>query len=145
MNKIIGIDYGKKYTGIAINITKINITIPLATIKTEKIIKFLKYYDEKNKIKLFIIGYSPNKKNIYITKKIKKFIYLLKKKFKKKKIIKQNEKNTSKISSKIILDGKLKKKNKKKNINSISAMIILNNFLKKNLLYYDISNNKIQK
>lgn len=137
--KIISIDYGIKKTGIAITKSNNLISIPFLTIKTNKIINFLKIYLKKECVKLFIIGISKklNNKESEFELLIKKFYFLLKKKFPLGIFFKENERYTSKLSSQI-----LSKKNKNK-IDSISATLILQSFLIKNFKKNDISNTRL--
>ena len=137
MGCLIGLDFGIKYSGIAITDPNQIIASPLDTCNTNKLIPFLKKYDENEKVDAFIIGKPIQKdgSSSDIEKEILEFINNLKKNFPHKVIYRQDERYTSKISSKVILESGIKK-NKRKNkrlIDKISATLILQSFLEMKL------------
>jgi len=133
MGCLIGIDFGVKFSGIAITDTNQIIASPLDTCKTNELIPFIRKYDKNEKVDALIIG-KPIQKDgspSDIEKEIIEFITNLKKIFPDKSIYRQDERYTSKISSKVILESGIKK-NKRKNkrlIDKISATLILQSFL----------------
>ena len=111
--KYIGIDFGKKRTGISISDYDKVVSFPLETIETDSLIEFLKELSRKENIEKIIIGKSLNKYLPDIT------------------IERIDERYTSKISKKIIhqLHSKKKIRMDKSIIDKISASLILESYL----------------
>jgi len=133
MGRIMSFDYGSKRTGIAITDQLKIIASPYKTCKSNKVLDFVKDYIENNKIDLFVVGFPLNlkSKSTDATRIVKKFTQLLKKKFPLIPVKLIDERYTSKIASKAILDaGKNKKYRKEKsNVDRISAALILQSYL----------------
>ena len=134
MGKILAIDYGKKRIGIAISDSKKSIAFPLKTIVNKEIFFYLKEIIQTEKIEAIVLGEPKslnNKGNILFLEVIK---------FKKKiislfslPVYLVDERFTSKIASKIILDANIKKMKRrdKSLIDKVSASLILETYLKK--------------
>ena len=134
MGKILAIDYGKKRIGIAISDSKKSIAFPLKTIVNKEIFFYLKEIIQTEKIEAIVLGEPKslnNKENILLLEVIK---------FKKKiislfslPVYLVDERFTSKIASKIILDANIKKMKRrdKSLIDKVSASLILETYLKK--------------
>ena len=135
MGKILAIDYGKKRIGLAISDSKKSIAFPLNTIENKEIFLYLKEIILSEKIEAIVLGEPKslnNKVNILFLEVIKF----------KKKIISLfslpvhlvDERFTSKIASKIILDANIKKMKRRDKflIDKVSASLILETYLKKN-------------
>lgn len=136
MGCLIGLDFGIKYSGISTTDPNQIIASPLDTCQTNELIPFLKKYIEKQKVEAFVIGKPLQKSGSPsdVEKHILKFIVELKKSFPSQSILRYDERYTSKISSKTILESRIKK-NKRKNkrlIDKISATLILQSFLEYN-------------
>ena len=133
MGRIMSFDYGSKRTGIAISDPLKIISSPYKTCKSGYLIDFIKDYIENNTIDEFVVGFPLNLKSkpTDATRIVKKFVHLLKKTFPLIPIKLVDERYTSKIASKAILDaGKNKKYRKEKsNIDKISASLILQSYL----------------
>ena len=133
MGCLIGLDFGIKYSGIAITDQNQIIASPLDTCKTNKLISFLIKYDKNERVDAFVIG-KPIQKDgspSDVEKEILEFIIKLKKNFPNKSIYRQDERYTSKISARVVLESGIKK-NKRKNkrlIDKISATLILQSYL----------------
>ena len=137
MRCLIGLDFGIKYSGISITDPNQIIASPLDTCQTNKIIPFIRKYIENQKVEAIVIGMPLQKDGSTsdIEKNILEFIKDLKKIFPSYPIYRQDERYTSKISSKVILESGIKK-NKRKNkrlIDKISATLILQSFLEHKL------------
>ncbi|MFL2629760.1 MAG: Holliday junction resolvase RuvX [Flavobacteriaceae bacterium] len=133
MGCLIGLDFGIKYSGISITDPNQIIASPLDTCQTNKLITFISKCVENEKVDAFVIGMPLQKDGSTsdIEKNILDFIKDLKKTFPSYPIYRQDERYTSKISSKVILQSGIKK-NKRKNkrlIDKISATLILQSFL----------------
>ena len=135
--KYLGIDYGKKRTGVSISDNNKVIAFPLETIETNKIISFLEDLIKKEKIEKIIIGKPLNLNNQLHELEIDiiEFSKLIKSLFPQIKIERIDERYTSKMSSMIINQSGVsqKKRRNKSIIDKISASLILESYLiKKN-------------
>ena len=135
MSIILGIDYGKKRTGIAVTDPLKIIASSLQTIETKLLIDFLRKFVEQNNVDSVVIGLPRQKDYSFsdIENEIQIFISKLKKILPKLKIFRHDERYTSKMAKKIILDVKSKKslRMKKELVDSVSATIILQSYLEK--------------
>jgi len=131
--KYIGIDYGKKRTGISISDYDKKISFPLETVETINLLNFLKDLTKKEKIEKIVIG-KPLKLNNKIHVLENEIIDLIKsinKSFPDISIHRVDERFTSKISNKILNQLQTKKKIRidKSIIDKISASLILESYL----------------
>ena len=131
--KYIGIDFGKKRTGISISDYNKVVSFPLETINTDSIIEFLKELSRNENIEKIIIG-KPLKLNNTVHDLEKDIIDLIKslnKYIPDITIERIDERYTSKISKKIIkqLHSKKKIRMDKSIIDKISASLILESYL----------------
>ena len=133
LTKYIGIDYGKKRTGISISDYDKIISFPLETVETTNLLNFLKDLTKKEKIEKIIIG-KPLKLNSKIhalENEIVDFIESINIAFPNISIHRVDERFTSKISNKILnqLETKKKIRMDKSIIDKISASLILESYL----------------
>ena len=133
LTKYIGIDYGKKRTGISISDYDKIISFPLETVETTNLLNFLKDLTKKEKIEKIIIG-KPLKLNSKIhalENEIVDFIESINRTFPNISIHRVDERFTSKISNKILnqLETKKKIRMDKSIIDKISASLILESYL----------------
>ena len=133
LTKYIGIDYGKKRTGISISDYDKIISFPLETVETSNLIKFLKDLTKKEKIEKIIIGkpLKLNNKIHNLENEIVDFIESINRTFPNISIHRVDERFTSKISNKILnqLETKKKIRMDKSIIDKISASLILESYL----------------
>lgn len=131
--KYIGIDYGKKRTGISISDYDKIISFPLETVDTSNLINFLKDLTKKEKIEKIIIGkpLKLNNKIHALENEIVDFIESINIAFPNISIHRVDERFTSKISNKILnqLETKKKIRMDKSIIDKISASLILESYL----------------
>ena len=131
--KYIGIDYGKKRTGISISDYDKIISFPLETVETTNLINFLKDLTKKEKIEKIIIGkpLKLNNKIHALENEIVDFIESINIAFPSISIHRVDERFTSKISNKILNQLETKKKTRmdKSIIDKISASLILESYL----------------
>lgn len=136
MSIILGIDYGKKRTGIAVTDPLKIIASSFQTIETKLLIDFLRKFVEQNNVDSIVIGLPRQKDHSFsdIENEIQIFISKLKKILPKLKIFRHDERYTSKMAKKTILEVKTKKslRMKKELVDSVSATIILQSYLEKN-------------
>lgn len=133
MSKIIGIDYGLKRVGLAISDSLQMIASGLTTVPTIEILPFLSELMQKENISCFVIGDPRNLDGnpTDSTLAVERFIKKLNKEFPNVKIHRVDERFTSKIAKRSIIDSgvpKLKRRNKGL-IDEISATIILQDYL----------------
>ncbi len=133
LTKYIGIDYGKKRTGISISDYDKIISFPLETVETTNLLNFLKDLTKKEKIEKIIIGkpLKLNNKIHALENEIVDFIESINRDFPDISIHRVDERFTSKISNKILnqLETKKKIRMDKSIIDKISASLILESYL----------------
>ncbi len=130
------IDYGKKRVGIAVTDPLRIIANKLTTVGAHEIWTFLGQYLEKEEVSCFIVGYPVQMNNqaseavIYINPFIRKLRML----YPAIPVELADERFTSVLAHRAMLDGGLKKKDRqnKELVDAISATIILQSYLEKN-------------
>src|SRR5258705_8465097 len=115
MARILAIDYGLKRTGLAVTDPLQIIAGALTTVETPQLFKFLKDYFSKEQVELIIIGDPKNwdDSDTHATPLVKKIIEELEKNFPAIAIKKVDERFTSKMSSKAIVEKGMKKKQRR--------------------------------
>jgi putative Holliday junction resolvase len=133
MGRVLAIDYGTKRTGIAVTDALRIIATPLETVASQELIHFLKAYLQKETVDEFVVGMPKTLMNedSAIAPLVRKFIEELKKTFPEKPVHLADERFTSSIAMRAMIDGGMKKKDRqvKGNVDKISATIILQSFL----------------
>ena len=143
MGRIIGIDYGKKRVGLAVTDPLQVFASPLDTVSAHDLEDFITGYMTREQVDAFVVGYpvqmnnKPSKSVDYIDP----FIKRLKKKFPGKPVHLVDERFTSQMAFRTMIDGGLKKKDRqdKMIIDRISASIILQSFLDSRSIKTNIS------
>jgi putative holliday junction resolvase len=133
MSRILAIDYGTKRIGLAVTDPMQIFASPLNTVSPKDFDRFLEDYLKTEEVEDFVIGYpvqmnnQPSESVNYINPFIKK----LKKTFPEKHIHLVDERFTSQMALKTMIDGGVKKKDRqdKSMVDKISAAIILQSFL----------------
>ena len=133
MGVIIGIDYGKKRIGLAHTDPKQLIASGLCTLSTPKVIEYLENYMNHTPIEKFVVGQPKQKDGKYseVENDILKFIIDLQNNFETIPVFRQDERFTSKIAHKSLIESGVDKKrrNDKALVDQISATLILQSFL----------------
>jgi putative Holliday junction resolvase len=133
MGKALGIDYGTKRTGIAISDPMQIIASGLTTVATHTLYDFVAEIIKKESIEFFVVGDPKNLDGTSTnsTGYVNSFVKRLRKLYPSVIVYKIDERFTSKIAKKSILESGIKKKERKnkKLIDKISATIILQNYL----------------
>tara|TARA_B100001059_G_C17630208_1_gene474026 strand:+ start:371 stop:781 length:411 start_codon:yes stop_codon:yes gene_type:complete len=132
MNKAIGIDFGLKRTGISISDDLGIIATPLTTISSSELMKFLKGLVVSERAETIVLGYplGLNGADTDITPNVRLLKLALEKEFPQLKIALFDERMTSKIAQKTLIQGASKKKRQQKGlIDQMSATIILQDYL----------------
>ena len=133
MSKIVALDFGLKRIGVAITDDFNIIASALDTVSSNNIIPFLNKIVEKNDIKTIVVG-QPLQKNYsqsFIEKEILKFIDVLKNKFPNISLERYDERYTSVIAKKVIVQSGISKSKRRDKflVDKISATIILQSYL----------------
>ena len=133
MGRILAIDYGTKRIGLAVTDPACIIATGLDTVYVQDIFKYLKDYTDKEEVILFVVGHPKTMKNedSESYKYIKVFVKTLKKKFPEVPIEMYDERFTSVLAHKALLEGGAKKKTRQNKalIDTMSATIILTSYL----------------
>lgn len=133
MPRILSIDYGIKRTGIAVTDEMQIIASGLTTVSSETLITFLRDYFAKEKVEKVIIG-EPKQMDgtpSESTAVIEKFIKIFKTTFPEIPLDRVDERFTSKMAFKTMIDSGLKKKQRqnKSLIDEIAATIMLQDYM----------------
>ncbi len=133
MNRIIGIDYGKKRTGLAVSDPLGMFASPLDTVPPAKIIEYLENYAAREGISLFVVGYPMNLDNTpsEAARYVDEFLARLRKHFPDIPVVLEDERFTSVLAHRAMIDGGMKKMDRrdKSVVDRISAAIILQSYL----------------
>ena len=136
MDRLIGIDYGRKRTGLAASDPLGIFASALETVPSAKIIEYLKKYSEKETITRFVIGYplNLNGQPSEAAKDVDAFLSSLKKAFPDVPVTLEDERFTSVLAHRAMIDGGMKYKDRKDktSVDRISAAIILQGYLDRN-------------
>ena len=133
MGRIIGIDYGVKRIGLAVTDPLQIFASPLMTVMTTEFYKFITGYLETDDVDAFVIGYPVqmnNQPSASVTY-INPFIKRLKKTYPEKHIYLADERFTSQMAIRTMVEGGVKKRDRqdKSMVDKISASIILQSFI----------------
>ena len=135
MGRILGIDYGRKRIGLAITDPLQIFASPLITVKNNEFDSFLAEYIKTEPVDAFVIGYPVqlNNQPSETVKYINPFIRKLEKAYPGKPVHRVDERFTSGMAFRAMIDGGVRKKGRqdKSLIDKISASIILQSFLDK--------------
>jgi len=136
MERYIGIDYGRKRTGIAVSDPLHIIASPLETVPAAKIIDYLQKYSQSETILGFVVGYplNMNGKPSEAAADIDAFLPLLRKRFPQIPVYLEDERFTSVLAHRAMIDGGMKYSDRrdKSSVDRISAAIILQSWLDRN-------------
>ena len=140
MGRILAIDYGRKRVGIAVTDPLKIIANGLTTVKSCDVLKFLSDYLSKETVELIVVGLpkTMNNEESDSMKYIKPFVEKLKKQHPNVPIEMYDERFTSVLAHKAMLEGGLKKKERQNKalVDEISATIILQSFMESNRMNF---------
>ena len=133
MGRILAIDYGRKRTGIAVTDTLQIIANGLTTVPTAQLMAFLANYIAKESIDRVVIGL-PKQMNNELSDNmanITPFVNRFKKLFPNIPVEYMDERFTSVLAHRAMIDGGLKKKDRQNKalVDEISATIILQSYM----------------
>ena len=133
MDRIIGIDYGRKRVGVAVSDPLGIFASALETVPAAKIVEYLKNYTLKEKVGRFVVGYPMNLNNkpAEAAKDVDVFLKVLKKQFPDIPVTLEDERFTSQLAMKAMIAGGVKKSDRREkgSVDKVSAAIILQTFL----------------
>ncbi len=137
MGRILGIDYGRKRTGVAVTDPLQIVAGNLATVPTHTLMSFIKDYIAREQVERIVIGQptqlngEPSESMKYITP----FVNKLRKELPDMPIVMYDERFTSTIAHRAMIDGGMKKSDRrdKSRVDAIAATIILNDYLQSQL------------
>lgn len=133
MGRILGIDYGRKRTGVAVTDSLQIVAGNLTTVPTHELMQFIKDYVAQECVERIVIGQptqlngEPSESMKYITP----FVKRLRKELPDMPIVLYDERFTSTIAHQAMIDGGMKKSDRrdKSRVDAIAATIILNDYL----------------
>ena len=133
MSRIIAIDYGRKRTGIAVTDTLQLIANGLTTVPTRQLLQFVVDYAAHESVERILVGLPKQMNNepSENMKYIEPFVRSLQKRLPDIPVEYVDERFTSVLAHRAMIDGGLKKKDRqdKALVDEISATIILQTYL----------------
>jgi putative Holliday junction resolvase len=133
MGRIMGIDYGMKRVGLAITDPLQIFASPLNTVTVQEFDSYIDEYLKSEQIDEFVVGYpvQMNNKPSESVKYVDPFLKRLRKRFPGKPLHLVDERFTSQIALRTMIDGGVKKMGRRNKMiaDMISASIILQSFL----------------
>ena len=133
MERLIGIDYGRKRTGLAASDPLGIFASALETVPSAKIIDYLQKYSEKETITRFVVGYPMNLdgRPSEAAADVDAFLPRLRRAFPGIPVELEDERFTSVLAHRAMIDGGMKYKDRrdKSSVDRISAAIILQGYM----------------
>ena len=135
MGRILAIDFGRKRTGLAVTDVLRITANPLLTIETNNLMNWLTDYFAREQVDEVVIGH-PTQMNGQESESmnyIRPFLGVFKKTFPDKPITMYDERFTSVLAHRAMIDGGMKKKDRQNKavVDKIAACIILEGYLEK--------------
>lgn len=132
MSRILAVDYGKKRTGLAVTDPLQIIANGLATVPTAELYDYLVKYTQTEQVELIVVG-EPKQSNGEPSEnlaRVREFVARWKKR-QQIPVVYYDERFTSVLAHKAMLDGGLRKKARQNKalVDEISATIILQSYL----------------
>lgn len=135
MARILAIDYGLKRTGIAVTDPLQIIASGLTTVESPKLIPFLKEYMRTEVVELILIGEPKNwdDSDTHATPLVRQIIQRLQKEFPAIPLKAVDERFTSKLASRAMVEMGMKKKQRQNKalVDEIAATILLQEYLER--------------
>ena len=133
MSRFLAIDYGQKRVGIAVTDNEQIIASGLTTVHSKDVLFFVEDYLKREEVECFVIGEAKNLDNSpsESARFIEPFVKKLSKTFPDIKIVRVDERFSSKIAFQTMIDAGLKKKTRRDKalVDKVSATIILQSYL----------------
>ena len=135
MARILAIDYGLKRTGIAVTDPLQIIASALTTIESARIFTFLEEYLKKETVELILIGDPRNLDDspTALTSDVQRIIGILQRKFPAIPVKTVDERYSSVMASRAMVDMGMKKNNRREKgvIDQVAATMMLQEYLSK--------------
>lgn len=135
MKRMVGIDYGRARVGVAQSDPLGIFASPLETVLSANIIDYLQKLASRDEIVRFVVGYPLNLNGSHAeaAADVDAFITKLQKAFPDTPIALEDERFTSVLAHRAMIDGGMKKSDRrdKMQVDKISAAIILQGYLDK--------------
>jgi len=129
------IDYGLKRTGIAVTDPLQIIASGLTTVETPKLMAYLKDYFKKEAVELVLVGEPKNwdDSDTHATPLVREFLLRLQKEFPGLPVLTVDERYTSKMASRAMIDMGMKKKQRQNKalVDEIAATIMLQEYMER--------------
>ena len=126
-------DYGRKRTGLAVTDPLKIIATPLDTVPTHQLMDFLKRYAAAEQVECVVVGepYQPSGLPSENLPRVRQFAARWRKEMPGIPIVFYDERFTSKIAQRAILDGGVRKEGRKDKalVDRVSATIILQDYM----------------
>ena len=133
MNRIIGIDYGRKRVGLAVSDPLRIFASALETVHSAKINEYLKSYTAKENVERFVVGYPMNLNNrpAEAARDVDVFLKLLAKHFPQIPVTLEDERFTSRMAIMAMIEGGVRKSERREKgaVDKVSAALILQTYL----------------
>lgn len=133
MERTVGIDYGRSRVGVAVSDPLGIFASPLETVQSANIIKYLQKMAESDSLVCFVVGYPVNLdgRPSEAQADVDVFLRRLAKAFPDVPRVLEDERFTSVLAHRAMIDGGMKKseRRKKESVDKISAAIILQGYL----------------
>jgi putative Holliday junction resolvase len=138
MGRLIGIDYGRKRTGLAVTDPGQRIAGVLATVESHRIYEYLEEYCGREPVDGFVIGF-PRQMNYQPSESaplVQAFAKGLARKFPEIPVEWMDERFTSKMALQSMIDAGSSRKDRmnKGNVDAVSAAIILESYLQRRIM-----------
>ena len=127
------IDYGRVRTGLAVTDPERIIATALATVETERVMQYIKDYCAREAVDAFVVGEAKHLDGSPSTSAtlIEPFVAQLHTEFPDKEVARIDERFTSKMAFRSMIDSGLKKKDRrdKGRIDRVAATIMLQDYM----------------
>jgi len=136
MGRILGIDYGRKRTGVAVTDPLQIVAGNLATVPTHQLMQFIQDYMQREPVERIVVGLPTqlNGQPSATMSLITPFVKRLQQAVPDVPVTLYDERFTSTLAHRAMLDGGMKKSDRrdKSRVDAIAATIILNDYLQSN-------------
>ena len=133
MDRIVGIDYGRKRVGVAVSDPLRIFASALDTVPSAKIIEYLQQYAAHEPIERFVVGYpmNLNGRPSEAAKDVDAFLNRLRRVFPAIPVTLEDERFTSVLAHRAMIDGGLRKMDRrdKAAVDKVSAALILQTYM----------------
>jgi len=137
MGRLLAVDYGTKRTGLAVTDTLKIIATGLTTVPTNNLLHFLKSYIASENVECIIVGAPKQLDNRPSDnmKHVEGFVNKLKKEIPHIQVKYYDERFTSVMAQRTMIEGGLKKKDRQNKalVDEISAVILLQSYMESSI------------